>query len=217
MLKMKKTIILLAITLTISIVHANYKPILVRQNNVHKQDNINVIFENNSITKGIKKFMLTVIDLSGNKKIEEISMSDDSRRKTLSLSIGSSIYVSNSAALNTLVGGKAPSKDAPLMTVKMRDKNQTIHLVEEVNAKEVDVLANAAKSAIKLKLDSDVTINYVVTGNIVTVYYRNNKGKILAEFDCDKKNGAVKNINDLRNIEDQGPVGNGGTPASKKN
>jgi ABC-type uncharacterized transport system permease subunit len=214
---MKKNSLFLFITLCVNVTFAKFNNNFIIKPYVYYKEIINVIFENNSTSKGIKKFKLTIVDQSGSKRTEEISMSEDSRRKTLSLNIGSSVYVANSAALNTLVGGKAPSKDAPLMTVKMRDKNQTIHLVEEVNAKESDVLANAAKSAAKLKLASDVTISYIVTGNTVTVYYRNNKGKIIAEFDCDKKNGAVKNINDLRKIDDQGPVVKSTIAAIKNN
>jgi hypothetical protein len=108
------------------------------------------------------------------------------------------VYVTNSVALNTLTGGKAPEKDAPLMTVMLRDKNQSIHLVEEVNAKEADVLANAAKSAAKLKLPATAVISILVNGNTATVTYKDTNEKILAEFDCDKKNGNVKNISDLR-------------------
>jgi hypothetical protein len=93
------------------------------------------------------------------------------------------------------------------MTVMARDKNQTINLVEETNATEAMALANAAKAAEKLKITGDAKIDYVVTGNIVTVSYKGGNGSTLAEFDCDKKNGNVKNISDLRKKQDdQGPV-----------
>jgi hypothetical protein len=37
-----------------------------------------------------------------------------------------------------------------------------------------------------------------VSGNIATVYYKDAGGVVQANFDCDKKSGAVKNIADLR-------------------
>jgi hypothetical protein len=96
------------------------------------------------------------------------------------------------------MGGKVPAKDSPFITVMARDKKQTINLVEETNAAEAVVLANAAKAAEKLKIVTDSKVDYVDTGNIVTVSYKAGNGSTLAEFDCDKKNGNVKNISDLR-------------------
>jgi hypothetical protein len=173
---------------------------------------IRVIFQNNSGKKGLIKFKLTIQNPTGEKQIEELAISGDaSIRKELNLEIGSKVYVENGYKLNTLVGGKVPAKDAPFMTVMARDKNQTINLVEETNAAEAVVLANAAKSAEKLKITSDAKVDYLVTGNIVTVTYKGGNGSTLAEFDCDKKNGNVKNISDLRKKkDDQGPAGNGG-------
>lgn len=175
-------------------------------------ETIRVIFQNNSGKKGIIKFKLTIENADGTKRVEELAISGDmSIRKELNLEIGSKVYVENGYKLNTLVGGKVPSKDAPFMTVMARDKNQTINLVEETNAAEAVVLANAAKSAEKLKITSDAKIDYVVTGNMVIVTYKGGNGSTLAEFDCDKKNGNVKNISDLRKKhDDQGPAGNGG-------
>jgi hypothetical protein len=163
-----------------------------------QKESINVIFENNSTTKGFKKFKLTIEDPSGKKTVEEFSLSDDSRRKTIALSLGSKVYVENSQKLNTLVGGTVPDKSEPFMTVMLRDKNQSIHLVEEENASQAAVEANAQKSADKLKLESNSTKETKVNGNTVTITYKNANGDALAEFDCDKKNGNVKNINDLR-------------------
>jgi hypothetical protein len=165
---------------------------------VAEEKPINVIFENNSTTKGFKKFKLTIEDPSGKKTVEEFSLSDDSRRKTIAIQIGSKVYVENTQKLNTLVGGKTPDKSEPLMTVMSRDKNQSIHLVEEENTSQAAVEVNAQKSADKLKLDADATKETIVNGNTVTIRYTNAVGKLLAEFDCDKKNGNVKNINDLR-------------------
>jgi hypothetical protein len=164
---------------------------------------IRVIFQNNSGKKGIIKFKLTIENPDGTKRVEELAISGDmSIRKDLNLEVGSKVYVENGYKLNTLVGGKTPAKDAPFMTVMTRDKNQTINLVEETNATEAIVLSNAAKAAEKLKITSDPKIDYVVTGNIVTVSYKGGNGSTLAEFDCDKKNGNVKNISDLRKKQD---------------
>ncbi len=116
------------------------------------------------------------------------------------------MYIDNAYKLNTLGGGKAPSKSDPLMVVMMRDKNQTINLNEDKNADESVVLANAQKSADKLKLDASLTKEIFVTGNTATVYYKNASGKIKAGFDCDKKNGNVKYIDDRKGVEDQGPA-----------
>jgi hypothetical protein len=178
---------------------------------------IRVIFQNNSGKKGIMKFKLTIENPDGAKRVEELAISGDaSIRKDLNLEIGCKVYVDNGYKLNTLIGGKIPAKDGPFMTVMARDKNQTINLVEETNAAEAVVLANAAKSAEKLKITSDAKIDYVVTGNIVTVTYKAGNGSTLAEFDCDKKNGNVKNINDLRKKQDdQGPAGKSGVNKAK--
>jgi hypothetical protein len=169
---------------------------------------IRVIFQNNSGKKGIIKFKLTIENTDGIMRVEELSISGDmSIRKELNLGVGSKVFVENGYKLNTLTGGKVPAKDAPFMTVMARDKNQTINLVEETNATEAIVLANAAKAAEKLKITSDAKIDYIVTGNIVTVSYKGGNGNTLAEFDCDKKNGNVKNISDLRKKQDdQGPA-----------
>ncbi len=161
-------------------------------------EKININFENNSTSKGDKKFKLTIVDPSGTKTVEEFSLGDMSRRKMLTLTVGSKIYVENSSKLNTLVGGKVPGKDEPFMTVMLRDKAQTIHLVEEENATQAVVEANARKSADKLKLDANATTETLVQGNTVTITYKSTDGKLLAEFDCDKKSGNVKNITDLR-------------------
>ncbi len=166
--------------------------------NLAQSESINVIFENNSTTKGFKKFKLIIEDPTGKKTTEEFSLSDDSRRKTIALQIGSKVYVENSQKLNTLVGGKIPEKSEPLMTVMLRDKNQSIHLVEEENTSQATVEANAQKSADKLKLEGNATKETLVNGNTVTITYKATSGEVLAEFDCDKKNGNVKNINDLR-------------------
>jgi hypothetical protein len=163
-----------------------------------QEEKINVIFENNMLGKGTKQFKLTIIDPSGNKTIETFSLSDDSRRKTVALEVGSKVYVDNSAQLNTLEGGKAPDKSAAFLIVMLRDKNQSMHLVEETNTSQAVVEANAQKSADKLKLAGDATKEILVNGNTVTVTYTSTTGEVLAEFDCDKKNGNVKNINDLR-------------------
>jgi hypothetical protein len=168
------------------------------KSHVYQNESINIIFENNSTAKGFKKFKLTIEDPSGKKTLEEFSLSDDSRRKTIAIQIGSKVYVENSQKLNTLVGGKIPEKSEPLMTVMSRDKNQSIHLVEEENTSQATVEMNAQKSADKLKLDADAAKETIVNGNTVTIRYTNAAGKLLAEFDCDKKNGNVKNINDLR-------------------
>jgi hypothetical protein len=171
-------------------------------------ESIRVIFQNNSGKKGMMKFKLTIENPDGTKRVEELAISGDaSIRKDLNMEVGSKVYVENGYKLNTLVGGKTPAKDAPFMTVMARDRNQTINLVEETNAAEAVVLANAAKAAEKLKITSDAKIDYIVTGNIVTVSYKGGNGNTLAEFDCDKKNGNVKNISDLRKKQDdQGPA-----------
>lgn len=161
-------------------------------------EKININFENNSTSKGDKKFKITIVDPSGTKTVEEFSLGDMSRRKMLSLMVGSKIYVENGYKLNTLVGGKVPGKEEPFMTVMLRDRAQTIHLVEEENATQALVEANARKSADKLKLDANATTETLVQGNTVTITYKDASGKSLAEFDCDKKSGNVKNINDLR-------------------
>ncbi len=174
-----------------------------------QDEKINVIFQNNDGANKkatSQKYKLTVEDLSGNKTVEEFSLGIDSRRKTIAIGIGSKVYVDNGYKLNTLGGGKSPDKSAPFMTVMMRDKNQTINLNEELVATEVIVLANAQKSADKLKLDASLTKEIYVTGNIATVYYKNGSGKIKAGFDCDKKSGNVKNIDDRKGVEDQGPA-----------
>jgi hypothetical protein len=163
-----------------------------------QEEKINVIFENNSTDKGTKKFKLTIEDPSGGKTVEELTLTDMSRRKTLSLAIGSKVYVENSAKLNTLKGGQIPNKGEPLIIVMLRDKNQSIHLVEEENTSEAIVFENAQKSANKLKLDTDASKSLIVNGNTATVTYKSTSGQLLAEFDCDKKNGNVKNINDVR-------------------
>ncbi len=179
-----------------SLAVSNHLPEMV--NTKIQEEKINVIFENNMLGKGTKQFKLTIIDPSGNKTIETFSLSDDSRRKTIALEVGSKVYVDNSQKLNTLVGGKVPEKSEPLMTVMARDKNQSIHLVEEENTSQATVETNAQKSADKLKLESNVTKETLVNGNTVTITYKNANGEALAEFDCDKKNGNVKNITDLR-------------------
>ena len=160
-----------------------------------QDEKINIIFQNNDGANKkatTQKYKLTIEDLSGNKSVEEFSLGIDSRRKTIAIGIGCKIYVDNGYKLNTLVGGKSPDKSAPFMTVMMRDKNQTINLNEELVVAEAVVLANAQKSADKLKLDASLTKEIYVTGNIATVYYKNAAGKIKAGFDCDKKNGNVK-------------------------
>jgi hypothetical protein len=172
-----------------------------------QNEKINIIFQNNDGVKTMKKYKLTIEDLSGIKTFEEFSLGSDSRRKTIAIGVGCKVYVENAYKLNTLGGGKSPDKSAPLMVVMMRDKNQTINLNEEKNADESVVLANAQKSADKLKLDSGLTTEIFVTGNIATVYYKNASGKIKAGFDCDKKNGNVKNIDDRKGVDDQGPAG----------
>jgi hypothetical protein len=173
-----------------------------------QDEKINVIFQNNDgLNKKAttQKYKLTIEDLSGNKTAEEFSLGIDSRRKTIAIGVGSKVYVDNGYKLNTLGGGKSPDKSAPFMTVMMRDKNQTINLNEEVVATEALVLSNAQKSADKLKLDSSLTKEIYVTGNIATVYYKDGSGKIKAGFDCDKKSGNVKNIDDRKGSDDQSP------------
>lgn len=49
------------------------------------------------------------------------------------------------------------------------------------------MLADAAKSTEKLKMNNDTNVDYVVKGNIVPVVYKGGNGSILAEFDCDIK------------------------------
>ncbi len=171
-------------------------------------EKINIIFQNNDGVKPAttKKYKLTIEDVSGNKTVEEFSLGEMSRRKTIAIAVGSKVYVENGSKLNTLVGGKAPDKSEPFMVVMLRDKNQTINLNEEVVASEYVVLANAQKSAEKLKLDANLKTEIMVTGNIATVYYKDANGKIKAAFDCDKKNGNVKNIDDRRKQEDQTPA-----------
>ncbi len=171
-------------------------------------DPIRVIFQNNSGKKGLMKFKLTIENPDGAKRVEELAISGDmSIRKELNLAIGCKVYIDNGYKLNTLVGGKAPAKDAAFMTVMARDKNQTINLVEEINATEASVLANAAKAAEKLKLPANLNIEIVVSGNIATVYYKDANGYSHANFDCDKKTGNLKNINDTRKKkDDQGPA-----------
>jgi hypothetical protein len=160
---------------------------------------IRIIFQNNSGKKGIMKFKLIIENPDSAKGVEELSINGDaSIRKELNLEIGSKIFVENGYKLNTLIGGKVPAKDAPFMTIMTRDKNQTTNLVEETNAAEALVLANAEKSAEKLKIPSSSKIGYIVTGNIVTISYKTTDGIALAEFDCDKKNGNVKNMSNLR-------------------
>jgi hypothetical protein len=174
-----------------------------------QEEKINIIFQNNDgLNKKAtpQKYKLTIEDLSGNKTIEEFSLGIDSRRKTIAIGIGSKIYIDNGYKLNTLGGGKSPDKSDPFMTVMLRDRNQTINLNEELVATEAIVLSNAQKSADKLKLDSNLTKEIYVTGNIATVYYKNESGKIKAGFDCDKKSGNVKNIDDRKNSDDQGPA-----------
>ena len=175
-----------------------------------QDEKINIIFQNNDGANKkatAQKYKLTVEDLSGNKTVEEFSLGIDSRRKTIAIGVGSKVYIDNGYKLNTLGGGKSPDKSAPFMTVMMRDRNQTINLNEEKNADESVVLANAQKSADKLKLDSSLTKEIYVTGNIATVYYKDGSGKIKAGFDCDKKSGNVKNIDDRKGKDDQGPAG----------
>lgn len=175
-----------------------------------QDEKINVIFQNNDGANKkatAQKYKLTIEDLSGNKIVEEFSLGIDSRRKTIAIGVGSKVYVDNGYKLNTLGGGKSPDKSAPFMTVMLRDRNQTINLNEEKNADESIVLVNAQKSADKLKLDASLTKEIYVTGNIATVYYKNESGKIKAGFDCDKKSGNVKNIDDRKGKDDQGPAG----------
>jgi hypothetical protein len=175
-----------------------------------QDEKINIIFQNNDgfdKKASAHKYKLTIEDASGNKSVEEFSLGIDSRRKTIAIAVGSKVYVENGYKLNTLVGGKIPEKTAPFMTVMLRDRNQTINLNEELIVTEAVVLANAQKSADKLKLDAGLTKEVYVTGNIATVYYKNGAGKIRAGFDCDKKNGNVKNIDDRKNADDQGPAG----------
>lgn len=183
-----------------------------------QDDKINVIFQNNDgITAAkSKKYKLTIENLSGTKSVEEFTLGEMSRRKILAISIGSKVYVDNGYKLNTLVGGKEPNKNDPFMVVMLRDKNQTINLNEEVNTSESTVLINAQKSAEKLKLDTSLKPEIFVTGNIATVYYKDGSGKIKAAFDCDKKNGNVKNIDDRRKNDDQGPVKTSEKEGAKK-
>jgi hypothetical protein len=185
----------------------NFSNISALESKNRQDEKINIIFQNNDGAKIMKKYKLTIEDLSGNKSVEEFSLGADSRRKTIAIGVGCKVYVENAYKLNTLGGGKSPDKSAPLMVVMMRDKNQTINLNEEKNADESVVLANAQKSADKLKLDSSLTKEIFVTGNIATVYYKNGSGKIKAGFDCDKKNGNVKNIDDRKGVDDQSPAG----------
>jgi uncharacterized protein YxeA len=166
-------------------------------------EKINVIFENNGNAKEIVKFELTIIEPNGNKIIEELSLGEMSRRKTVSISVGSKIYLKNSAKLNTLIGGRIPADSEAFMVVMLRDRNQSIHLVEETNATQQLIEANAQKSADKLKLESGATKSTLVNGNTVTITYTDASGIILAEFDCDKKSGNVKNIADLRKKEEE--------------
>jgi hypothetical protein len=193
---MKKIIAVACLALMVNFCNANIE---LSTLNLQPLETIRVIFQNNSGKKGIIKFKLTIENPDGAKRVEELAISGDaSIRKELNLEIGSKIFVENGYKLNTLIGGKVPAKDAPFMTVMARDKNQTINLVEETNATEALVLANAAKSAEKLKIPSSSKIDYIVTGNIVTISYKTTDGIALADFDCDKKNGSVKNISDLR-------------------
>jgi hypothetical protein len=203
---MKKIITVAFLALMVNFCNAKIELSIL---NFQPQEIIRVIFQNNSGKKGIIKFKLTIENPDGTKRVEELAISGDMGiRKELNLEIGSKVYVDNGYKLNTLVGGKVPAKDAPFMTVMARDKNQTINLIEETNVAEVVVLANAAKSAEKLKITGDAKVDYVVTGNIVTVTYKGGNGSKLAEFDYDKKNGNVKSINDLRKKQDdQGPAG----------
>lgn len=178
--------------------------------NFKQDEKINIIFQNNDgfdNKASAHKYKLTIEDASGKKSVEEFSLGIDSRRKTIAIAVGSKVYLENGYKLNTLGGGKIPEKTAPFMTVMLRDRNQTINLNEELIVTEAVVLANAQKSADKLKLDASLTKEVYVTGNIATVYYKNGAGKIRAGFDCDKKNGNVKNIDDRKNVEDQGPAG----------
>jgi hypothetical protein len=204
---MKKTITVALFALMVNFCKANIVPEKIGTTFNFEQfkkystlnEVIRIIFQNNSGKKGIMKFKLTIESPDGTKRIEELSISGDaSIRKDLNLEVGSKVYIENGYKLNTLIGGKVPAKDAPFMTVMVRDKNQTINLVEETNAAEVVVLANAAKSAEKLKIPAGSKIEYIVTGNIVTISYKTTDGIALADFDCDKKNGNVKNISDLR-------------------
>jgi hypothetical protein len=209
---MKKTITVALLVLMVNFCNANIElsTLNFQQSKKYTRliETIRVIFQNNSGKKGIMKFKLSIENPDGTKREEELAISGDmSIRKDMNLEVGSKVYVENGYKLNTLVGGKTPAKDAPFMTVMARDRNQTINLVEETNAAEAVVLANAAKAAEKLKITSDAKVDYVVTGNIVTVSYKGGNGSTLAEFDCDKKNGNVKNISDLRKKQDdQGPV-----------
>jgi hypothetical protein len=193
---MKKLITLLMMAFVVNICQAK------------NDDPIKVIFQNNSGKKGIMKFKLTIENPDGAKRVEELAISGDMLiRKELNLAIGSKVYVDNGYKLNTLVGGKAPAKETPFMTVMARDKNQTINLVEETNATEAIVLTNAAKAAAKLKMPANLVIEIEVTGNIATVFYKDANGYSLANFDCDKKSGNIKNINDTRKKkDDQGPA-----------
>jgi hypothetical protein len=211
-INMKKKISVALLALMVNFCNANIELSTLNFQQSKKYTRLNetirVIFQNNSGKKGIMKFKLTIENPDGTKRVEELAISGDaSIRKDLNLEVGSKVYVENGYKLNTLVGGKTPAKDAPFMTVMARDRNQTINLVEETNAAEAVVLANAAKAAEKLKITSDAKVDYVVTGNIVTVSYKGGNGSTLAEFDCDKKNGNVKNISDLRKKQDdQGPA-----------
>ncbi len=180
-----------------------------KNNTVFQDEKINIIFQNNDgFDKKAtpRKYKLTIEDATGSKSTEEFSLGIDSRRRTIAIAVGSKVYVENGYKLNTLGGGKEPNKKDPFMTVMLRDKNQTINLNEELVATEAVVLANAQKSADKLKLDSSLSTEIYVTGNIATVYYKDGSGKIKAAFDCDKKNGNVKNIDDRRKNDDQGPA-----------
>ncbi len=48
-------------------------------------EKINIIFQNNYGAKTMKKYKLTIEDLSGEKSVEEFSLGADSRRKTIAI------------------------------------------------------------------------------------------------------------------------------------
>lgn len=158
---------------------------------------INVIFQNNSTTKGMKKFKLDIQNPDGTKTTQDFSL-EQTRRQTVPIEIGAKVFTSNTKTLNMVEGGKEIGADEPLMIVSAKDKNQTINLVEEKNASQKMINDNIAKSAAKLKLPTDATSESYVSGNIVTTILKDKNGKSLAEFDTDKKTGVVKLITDLR-------------------
>ncbi len=158
---------------------------------------INVIFQNNSTAKGVKKFKLDIQNPDGSKSTQELSL-DQTRRQTIPIEVGAKVFTANAKNLNFVEGGKELKADVPLMIVQAKDKNQTINLVEEKNASQKVIDDNIAKASSKLKLPTDTSAESFVSGNIVTTILKDKNGNPLAEFDTDKKTGAVKLITDLR-------------------